>query len=467
MESPDETYETDVVVVGSGMAGLVAAVRSLEANADTLLLEKGDRLGGTSRVSGGSLAVDKDSEVYAGAFEPIEDGIEWLEELDAPVEDMGDNWNAFEDERNGSGKKIRPPEFVDHMVELIREADGQILLETPMNELTTDEANSITGIRAQNEEVRTIHIHAPSVVLATGDGIAGNPELISQFFPSQATILHRGNPWKTGDGFLAARDIGAQLTDGLSVPEGHSTLGPPAQYSLEEMRDATMFFETASIAVDEDGNRFTDEAKWQNGNSEFIRDLVYGADGEAFLVLDHDLYSSMYPHMSVQARVEDARQFGAEFVEAKTLADLGRGLHEYDVDGEQAVDTIEQFNELVKRGEGSKLAPERSGNQEPMDTPPFYAIRVQAGVEMVSGGLDVNDKAQVLSRQNSVSTRTHYSVSKDETRLIPIEGLYAAGAEVGRSTKDGYYRAGLSLGLSTGRIAGKHAAEHALNCRSA
>ncbi len=43
----------DVVVVGAGMAGFCAAISAAEAGASVLLIEKGDRVGGSMALSGG------------------------------------------------------------------------------------------------------------------------------------------------------------------------------------------------------------------------------------------------------------------------------------------------------------------------------------------------------------------------------------------------------------------------------
>ena len=46
--------ETDVVVLGTGAAGLVAALAACEAGSEVLLFEKSDAVGGTTAISGGT-----------------------------------------------------------------------------------------------------------------------------------------------------------------------------------------------------------------------------------------------------------------------------------------------------------------------------------------------------------------------------------------------------------------------------
>jgi hypothetical protein len=48
--------ETDIIVVGSGLAGLAAAVEAAQAGASVIVLEKMKVIGGNTRISDGSLA---------------------------------------------------------------------------------------------------------------------------------------------------------------------------------------------------------------------------------------------------------------------------------------------------------------------------------------------------------------------------------------------------------------------------
>ena len=61
---------TDVVVVGSGAAGLAAALEARQNGADVILLEKMPYIGGTTRVAGGGLcAAGVDLQLKAGITE--------------------------------------------------------------------------------------------------------------------------------------------------------------------------------------------------------------------------------------------------------------------------------------------------------------------------------------------------------------------------------------------------------------
>ena len=91
VDDPDEEgfdEIVDVIVVGSGLAATVAAVTSAEAKAQTLMLEKMEQFGGTSRVSGLNCAVVGSDEQAADG---IEDDPEWMyEDMRKVAEDYGD-----------------------------------------------------------------------------------------------------------------------------------------------------------------------------------------------------------------------------------------------------------------------------------------------------------------------------------------------------------------------------------------
>jgi len=454
-----ESYDvtTDITVIGAGVAELAASVRALEFDIDVTVLEKGDKVGGTGLTSGGWIAVDKSADPNSGVFEPIEKAIEWLDEIDAPTNRLGTEWAPLIEEHDNVPVQVEPVDYAHRMKDLIDSYDGTILLETSIDELLMNEEGAVVGVRAKDRSGDALNIRSKSVILATG-GIIGNDELVRTFLPPNASILLRGNQWKTGDGFLEGKKIGAKTTEGMSTPSGHTTLGPPAKYGFMDLRPASMFFATKSIAVDMDGNRFTDEAQFNLEDEQFIDGMIYEAGGEAFLIIDHDLYTSNWPHQTVKTKIENANKWGAEVVETETMSELFEGLNEFRVDAEATEQTVTEFNAHIREEKGKELDPPRTRHQIPMDTPPFYTVGVQAGVEMVFGGLDMSEEGQVLSRAESMSTNVHYE--PDTIELVPIDGLYAAGLDAGRSGH-GYYRAGLGFPLSTGRMTGKQAALNA------
>lgn len=463
--------EADVVVAGSGMGGLVAAVRAQEFGADVVLLEKGTRPGGTTIVSGGVFPeaghTPEQYEPQIDPFEPVEMGIAWLEELGVTVAEWTEERSEPIRSRRATGllRQLDPPDFVAHMVDLVEERGGRILLQTPLESLSTDDDGRIDGVIAYDlREEERFTIRTRSVILATG-GFSGNEELVEQFFPESrnATFWHRRDPWTTGDGFLAAKDVGAKTTGGLSIPYGRSLIAPPAVVSFDELREATQYYGAKSITLDADGRRFTDESK---GRRELNEDLIRYSDGRAFHVVDRTIYDSSWPLDHVGTRIERSKEFGGLVLEADTIADLCAQLSDHDVDGDRALETIESFNEAIRDGRADDLDPPRRRFHDPIETPTFYAIRAQAGVSFYFGGLDVNECAQVLSRARSSTSALVYPNSPMDVSYEPIPGLYAAGVEVGRPDDSGYYQHGLAIGLATGRLAGEHAARYATGGRN-
>jgi succinate dehydrogenase/fumarate reductase flavoprotein subunit len=89
MTSAPFDVQTDVLVLGSGGSGLTAALRAREAGAKVLVLEKAQRIGGTTAMSGGILWVPNNPHMAAlGVTDSREEALAYLDSLSLGVMDM-------------------------------------------------------------------------------------------------------------------------------------------------------------------------------------------------------------------------------------------------------------------------------------------------------------------------------------------------------------------------------------------
>ena len=160
----------ELVVAGAGMAGLVAAARARELGADAVVHEKGDRPGGSMRLSSCVVWRYRDWEAFRAecpdgdpalqrvVWEGLDDALAWLESLDAPV--------VARDTGNPRTTGLRfDPEGLTEV--LVRRA-GDLCLESPLLGLPDG---------------------APTV-LATG-GFQGDAELVARYITPEPAALAR------------------------------------------------------------------------------------------------------------------------------------------------------------------------------------------------------------------------------------------------------------------------------------
>jgi succinate dehydrogenase/fumarate reductase flavoprotein subunit len=296
-----------------------------------------------------------------------------------------------------------------------------------------------------------LELECGAVVIATG-GFQGDLELTTRHLSPWADRAYvRSNAGSTGDGFRLGTGAGAATSRGLGLFYGHLFPAPPARIDPAAFRTTTQFYSEECILLNRLGRRFTDEGLGDDHNAlHLLRET--GAAG--FIVFDHQRHQ----HEVMEPFVPDAvrsdpipaiRAIGGRVIDAATVGELaGRLLSEFSVPARLVEESIAEFDSAAASGNPLTLSVPRRRKLHRISVPPFYAVPVRPGITFTEGGLRVNTECQVLDRD-----------------ARPIAGLFAAGADVGAISMDGYV-GGLAAALVTGLRAGLYAARSALGSAS-
>jgi tricarballylate dehydrogenase len=330
--------------------------------------------------------------------------------------------------------------------EAVEAAGIPVLYETQANALLQDD-NSVRGVRARWHG-RQVELRAKSVVLACG-GFESNPEMRARYLgPNWDLAKVRGTRFNTGWGHRMAIDLGAAVT-------GHWSGAHAVQWDMNapEFGDLTI------------GDKF------QKHNYPF--GIIVNARGERFLNEGLDFHSytyAKYGHEVMKQPGLFAWQIFDQKVthllrdeyripritkeSANTFEELAAKLTGVDPQG--FLRTIEAYNSAPRPDvtfnpnvhdglRTSGLAIDKTNWANKLDTPPYDAYGVTAGVTFTFGGLKVSEQAQV-----------------QDTAGTPIGGLFAAGEIVGGLYYHNYGSGtGLVAGVVFGRLAGEGAARSA------
>jgi fumarate reductase flavoprotein subunit len=189
------------------MAGLAAAARARELGASVVVLEKGERPGGSFALSSGFVwryrdwerfrieCPGGDPELQRAVFERLDDALAWLEALGAPVI-ARETSNPLT-----TGARLDPAATIAALVARA----GEVRLGEALRDLPSD----------------------TPVVLATG-GFQGDRELVRRYVTPEADhLVLRANHWSSGDGLRLALARGGGLTDGMDEFYGRNLAAAP------------------------------------------------------------------------------------------------------------------------------------------------------------------------------------------------------------------------------------------------
>jgi fumarate reductase flavoprotein subunit len=473
----ERILNADVVVVGAGAGGTVAAASAQEAGLKTVLLEKNTFAGGAGNFMEGSFAVESFMQKEAGVtltkleeFNRMGEYHHWR--INAPlvkrfidetpktiqwVWDHGVHWKEVKSVWANNKDKMtwhiypKAGSLPKAMVESFKKAGGTLLLQTPGQKLIVKNGK-VAGVIAKDlAKNETVRINAKNVILATG-GYNFNAKLVKESTGSD--LVPSGAPGRTGDGINMAMTVGAvgdnmgpMMINGAFNPlEGEAICNGPNK----ELR---ALFRQSQLYVDGAGNRFFNEQltlDWPVASNAILR------SGEwTYIVFDQALVDEL----ADKGYLNPCGNFIQRHQKAKELpAMIEAGIKRGDV---FAGNTIE---EVAKKAglnpENLKKAAEdmtkfaAQGRDDQFGKDPYYIRAVNKAPFYVLKG-----KLHTLTSLNGVKVTENLQVVNAKDQVIP--GLYAIGHDAGGVYGDAYdLRIGegtaSSFAINSGRIAVEH-----------
>jgi fumarate reductase flavoprotein subunit len=473
---------TDVVVVAGGPAGLCAAIEAADAGAKVMIFEKGSTTGGAANMGMGPLGIGSrlqrmkqhgptkdeafkafmdythwrvDAQLVRAYIDKATTSIDWLEGLGVKFVEPaayfpGGNftWHIVD-----SGAAQPGPTAAGAMVRILTErakAKGvKIHLQTPVRRILR-EGDRITGIVAEDASGEEIEVSAKAVIVCTG-GFGNNVEMIKKYtgYEWGKDLSSFRIPGVDGDGMRMAWEVGAASTD----------ITMELIYMMPGEFDPALgeVFRQPHLMVNLLGERFMNEAIMPNttftGNA-----IACQKNRMAFIVFDENIKRHMetvgLDEISVVFPFTHAKNFDAllkghldagfkEMFVADSLEELAAKTG---IDPAGLKATVEQYNGFCDKGHDD-VFDKKYEYLRPIRTPKFYAGRFLPGAYGSVGGIKINHRTEVLTKQ---------------WKKIP--GLYAAGTDACSIYGDSYVfiLPGNTMGfaVNSGRIAGENAAKY-------
>ena len=495
----DSTVDADVVVVGAGGAGMTAAITAAAEGKSVVVLESQSMVGGNSvRATGGMNAaktVYQDENEFgesAGVEKTLKTAAEKYadnETITALAKTVSEQWAAYQANPTGyfdsvelmeldtmiGGKGINDPELVEtlcansadaidwldehgitlhnvssfggasvkrihrpvnaegktvsvgsYMIPLLQEncekAGVKMMLDTTATEILTDANGAAVGVKATGASGETVTVNAKAVVLATG-GFGANLDMVVKYKPELKGFMTTNAPGIQGQGIEMAEAIGAATVDMDQIQIHPTVEANTAALITEGLRG------DGAILINEEGQRFIDEVG--------TRDVVSAAEiaqtgSYSWLVVDQAMADAS---SVIQGYIKKGYT-----VTGSTYEELGKAMG---VDAAAFAETMEKWNGYVEAKNDPDFG--RTSFANPLNTAPYYAVKVTAGVHHTMGGLKINANTEVLNEKGEV-----------------IPGLFAAG-EVTGGVHGANRLGGNAVADFTvfGRIAGAAASDYA------
>ncbi|MBU1193911.1 MAG: flavocytochrome c [Proteobacteria bacterium] len=427
--------EIDVIVIGSGFAGLAAAIEAKQAGASVVVLEKMPVSGGNSIINGGVFAVAgspkqeakgiKDSpdlllkdmlkagldmnhiDLVRMVAEKSKDAFEWTESLGVKYQEQITHLGGHSVPRscstwNGSGSAI-----VNKQLEKVKTLGIEVKKKTYATQIMQEPDGRVIGLKIKegykfpdetSGQVKYLKARK-GVVLATG-GFSQDIYLRSIQDPKLTSNVDSTNqPGATGEILLEALRVGATPVQISWIQLGPWTSPDEKGMGIGYVFNAMAGFVYGVMVDPATGKRFINE----------LADRKIRAD--AIIKTGHPAVTLADSQGVKQVPILDKILAKGVAKKFDTLDELAAA---YNIPEKTLKETVSNWNTYLKQGKDAEFDRYMQTDSKPIAVPPFYACRAWPKVHHTMGGIQINTKAQVIGLDRK-----------------PIPGLYAAGEIAG------------------------------------
>lgn len=465
--------KSDVVIVGAGAAGLIAAIGAASRGARVTVVDTDSDPGGTAQAAGGgtciagtplqrSLGIEDSPELA------LDDWIAWggptvdipwakrylesaVDSIYDPLEKLGVTWASVRAQEGNSVARWHAPlgggkAVMQALSQEAHRLDIRWRLRTRATQLVAD-GGSVVGVVVHGPDGDT-HLHARSVLLATG-GFNNDIELVRRHAVQARhaeRILLGGGAGARGDGHRMLAELGAEFVNMDAV--WMYPFATPDHLSSDPDRGVAVRGLDGDIWVNRDGVRFHNEhlrgglsgataLLAQNGAT--CWSIIDAPIAEQIVVADRSYRDGDEPH---RARIRQLLERSPFISQERTVSELAGRIG---IDGQQLSETIATHNQARIGGVSHDPEFDRPlHGLTPLTEPPYYAIQLFPLARKNLGGVRTDPLCRVLGSGGRV-----------------IEGLFAAGEVAGMAgghINGGAALEGTMLGpcMFSGRVAGEN-----------
>ena len=487
---PQEKYDIaeerdfDVVVGGAGGGGMSAAIRAAQLGMNTVLLEQRSVTGGTTLFTEGLFAVNShiqkengknppdlgydlfttamdyhhwyaDGALFRRYMDKSGENIAWLESVGVEFQGTGtmcDNeYNTWHQYKYEEGQ-ISGRTYVDNLTKAVTEAGATLVLGSEGVNIIQAADGTVTGIIAKEEDKYIQYNAAKGVILATG-GYSDNPDMIREFGKNPDRIDPMGAGGRNGFGINAARQAGGTMAPSPGCLVFYGGCIPGVMYGTH-LYCASAF--QPYFWINGNCDRFVNEYYAErnfcfSGNAQSMQDRVISIVTQAQM---DNMYENggtfgcgEYIHAGepltqLWEQFQAQKDKGSPHVHGpmETLDDVASELG---LDADKLKASIEKYNGYCANGVDEEFGKDAQ-YLFPLESGPYYAFELYAGIFTTVGGMKITPDAQVL-----------------DANAQPIPHLYAIGCDAGGIYGDSYDVSiceGSCQGFAV--FSGKAAAEH-------